>query len=56
MRSFANPAAAEPESWRGQFSALKSLAPHMWPRGRTDLKIRVVLALIFLVAAKIATV
>jgi ABC-type transport system involved in Fe-S cluster assembly fused permease/ATPase subunit len=56
MRSFANPPAAEPESWRGQFSALKSLAPYLWPRGRTDLKIRVVLALLFLAAAKIATV
>jgi ATP-binding cassette, subfamily B, heavy metal transporter len=56
MRSFATPPAAEPESWRGQFSALKSLAPYLWPRGRTDLKIRVVLALLFLAAAKIATV
>jgi ATP-binding cassette, subfamily B, heavy metal transporter len=56
MRSFTNPPAAEPESWRGQFSALKSLAPYLWPRGRTDLKIRVVLALLFLAAAKIATV
>jgi ATP-binding cassette, subfamily B, heavy metal transporter len=56
MRSFADPAAAEPESWRGQFSALKSLAPYLWPHGRTDLKTRVVLALIFLAAAKVATV
>jgi ABC-type transport system involved in Fe-S cluster assembly fused permease/ATPase subunit len=56
MRSFADPAAAEPESWRGQFQALKSLAPYLWPRGRADLKIRVVLALIFLATAKVATV
>ena len=56
MRSFADPAAAEPESWRGQLHGLKSLAPYLWPRGRTDLKIRVVLALIFLAAAKVATV
>jgi ABC-type transport system involved in Fe-S cluster assembly fused permease/ATPase subunit len=56
MRSFADPPATDPESWRGQFSALKSLAPHLWPRGRADLKTRVVLALIFLAAAKVATV
>jgi ATP-binding cassette, subfamily B, heavy metal transporter len=57
MRSFADPsAAAEPEGWRGQLHALRSLAPHLWPRGRADLKARVAMALVFLAAAKIATV
>jgi ATP-binding cassette subfamily B protein len=57
MRSFADPSSsAADEGWRGQIAALKSLAPHLWPRGRTDLRARVALALIFLAAAKVATV
>ncbi len=39
-----------------QWETLKGLLPLLWPQGRTDLKIRVVLALTLLVASKIITV
>ena len=35
---------------------LLSLLPYLWPRGRADLRFRVLLAFLFLVAAKVATV
>ena len=40
----------------GQWAALKALLPHLWPRARPDLRVRTVLALAFLIAAKLATV
>ena len=40
----------------GQLKVLTNLLPYLWPRGRTDLKTRVVAALALLVCAKIATV
>ncbi len=39
-----------------QWETLKGLLPLLWPKGRTDLKIRVVLALTLLVASKVITV
>jgi ATP-binding cassette subfamily B protein len=39
-----------------QFNTLKSLLPYLWPEGRTDIKARVVLAMLALVASKIITV
>lgn len=36
------------------FHALKSLAPYLWPKGQLELRARVVVAMLFLVAAKIA--
>ena len=39
-----------------QWQTLKSLLPYLWPEGRTDLKVRVVLAMIALIASKIITV
>lgn len=39
-----------------QWETLKGLLPLLWPKGRTDLKIRVVLALALLVVSKIVTV
>ncbi len=39
-----------------QWETLKGLLPLLWPQGRTDLKIRVVLALTLLVASKVITV
>jgi ATP-binding cassette, subfamily B, heavy metal transporter len=39
-----------------QWETLKSLLPYLWPEGRTDLKIRVVLSMVALVASKIITV
>ena len=37
-------------------AALKAILPYLWPPGRPDLKLRVVLALVALVAAKLITV
>jgi ATP-binding cassette, subfamily B, heavy metal transporter len=39
-----------------QWETLKGLLPLLWPKDRTDLKIRVVLAMVLLVSAKIVTV
>ena len=39
-----------------EWSALRSLAPYLWPRGLVSMKIRVVLALVMLAFAKLATV
>ena len=39
-----------------QVNTLRHLLPYLWPRGRADLKLRVLLALVFLVAAKAANV
>ncbi|MBZ0261765.1 MAG: ABC transporter ATP-binding protein/permease [Hyphomicrobiales bacterium] len=39
-----------------QWQTLKSLMPYLWPAGRMDLKVRVVLAMIALVASKVVTV
>ena len=39
-----------------QWLTLKSLMPYLWPAGRMDLKVRVVLAMIALVASKVVTV
>ena len=47
--------AAAPDE-ANQWTTLKSLLPYLWPQGRTDLKIRVVIAMLALVIAKIITV
>lgn len=39
-----------------RFGALRALLPYLWPRGRPGLKLRVVIALGFLAAAKVTTV
>jgi ATP-binding cassette, subfamily B, heavy metal transporter len=39
-----------------QWETLKSLLPYLWPKGRTDLKVRVVISMLALVVAKIITV
>ena len=36
--------------------AVRALMPYLWPRGDVELRVRVVIALVLLVAAKIATV
>jgi ATP-binding cassette, subfamily B, heavy metal transporter len=45
------------EAHRGatQWQTIKSLVPYLWPQGRVDLKIRVALAMVALVLAKVAT-
>lgn len=40
----------------GQFQTLLELMPYLWPEGRTELRVRVVVAFIALVAAKVITV
>jgi ATP-binding cassette, subfamily B, heavy metal transporter len=45
-------ASGDGDQWR----TLKSLLPYLWPAGRADLKVRVVLAMVALVASKIVTV
>jgi ATP-binding cassette, subfamily B, heavy metal transporter len=40
----------------GQWETLKGLFPYLWPAGRPDLKFRVVIALLLLVASKVITV
>jgi ATP-binding cassette subfamily B protein len=39
-----------------QLGTLRNLLPYLWPEGRADLKLRVIFAVVFLVAAKIANV
>ncbi|MGB9142631.1 MAG: ABC transporter ATP-binding protein/permease [Aestuariivirga sp.] len=39
-----------------QWQTLKSLLPYLWPAGRLDLKVRVVLSMIALVVSKVITV
>jgi len=41
---------------RFEWGALRALLPYLWPRGQTATRIRVVLAMAFLAAAKLATV
>ena len=48
----ANLASGDGDQWQ----TLKSLLPYLWPEGRMDLKVRVVLAMIALVVSKIITV
>src|ERR1700741_4543918 len=40
----------------GQQTALRQLLPHLWPAGDLELRVRVLLAIGFLVAAKLANV
>ena len=40
----------------GRFDTLRALLPHLWPKGDTGLKIRVVVALLCLAVAKFATI
>ncbi len=41
---------------RGEWQTLKGLMPYMWPEGRMDLKLRVVVAFALLIVSKIVTV
>ncbi len=48
--------AANEATEQGQWHTLKLLLPYLWPKERTDLKIRVVAAMLLLIASKIVTV
>ena len=39
-----------------ELRAIRALSPYMWPRGNIELRVRVVVAMVLLVAAKVATV
>jgi ABC-type transport system involved in Fe-S cluster assembly fused permease/ATPase subunit len=39
-----------------EWGAIRALAPHLWPRSNLEIKLRVILALAMLTAAKLATV
>ncbi|MCR0982896.1 ABCB family ABC transporter ATP-binding protein/permease [Roseomonas populi] len=45
-----------PAAPRGTWQTLKSLAPYLWPKGETGLRVRVVAALALLLAAKVANI
>ncbi len=56
MESSDSTATSRPRAAGFEWSALRTLAPYLWPSGEPDLRLRVVVALAFLVAAKGATV
>ena len=57
MRSLAQePEKNDPEKEENHWQTIRTLLPYLWPEGRGDLKTRVVLALVFLVAAKLISV
>ncbi len=47
---------AEPGGRRGHLATIAALLPYLWPKGRVDLKTRVVAAAVLIVIAKIANV
>ncbi|WP_338666106.1 ABC transporter ATP-binding protein/permease [Pararoseomonas sp. SCSIO 73927] len=51
-----SPPAELPNGPRGTWETLKSLAPYLWPKGETGLRARVVVALVLLLAAKVANI
>ena len=54
MRSLATN--ATPDQQRPEFQTILSLLPYLWPKGETGARVRVVVAVAFLVLAKLATV
>ncbi|WP_419468837.1 ABCB family ABC transporter ATP-binding protein/permease [Azospirillum brasilense] len=50
------PSYAEAASSTGDMAALRSLVPYLWPRDSFETKLRVVVALVLLVGAKVANV
>ena len=45
-----------PPGVKGDFGTIATLMPYLWPQGQTDIKARVVAAMICLILAKVATV
>lgn len=55
--SSSNSAQVRTKSGAGfEWGALKTLAPYLWPAGQLELRVRVLIAVTFLAAAKVATV
>jgi ATP-binding cassette, subfamily B, heavy metal transporter len=47
---------AAPASFRAQLKVARHLAPHLWPRGEPEIKLRVLVALALIIAGKLVTV
>ncbi len=47
--------AGNSQQGRSRIATLKSVVPYLWPDGRLDLKVRIVIAMVALVLAKVAT-
>ena len=45
-----------PEAPQNHWKTLKTLSRHLWPKGRSDLRARVVLAMLFLLGARLVSV
>ena len=56
MRSLTSTASAGARSERSQWQTMRNLTPYMWPPGRMDLKLRVVVSVLLLIIAKLVTV
>ena len=56
MSDSASTSSASSAPPRGDFHTIATLLPYLWPRGALEMRARVVLAVTFLVAAKIANV
>jgi ABC-type transport system involved in Fe-S cluster assembly fused permease/ATPase subunit len=47
---------ADATGTRQDWRTIRTLAPYLWPAGRVDLRVRVVISMLFLIGAKVATV
>jgi len=47
--------AGDAQKGMSRFGPIKAIVPYLWPDGRTDLKVRIVIAMVALVLAKVAT-
>ncbi len=47
--------AGDAQKGMSRFGPIKAIVPYLWPDGRTDLKARIVIAMVALVLAKVAT-
>jgi ABC-type transport system involved in Fe-S cluster assembly fused permease/ATPase subunit len=56
MKRLSMEPAAAPSGDGEQIATLSAVLPYLWPQGRADLKLRVILALLSLVLAKVVTV
>jgi ABC-type transport system involved in Fe-S cluster assembly fused permease/ATPase subunit len=56
MRVMATSRLALPGQQRSSAATIRSLAPYLWPKDDTTARLRVVVAMVFLVLAKVATV
>lgn len=55
-KTLSSDAATDETSTREQLASLRNLLPYLWPAGRNDLRLRVLIALVLMVGAKVTTV